>query len=266
MVDGEFTATQFLADIEGHPDRRAGAPRHGELAFFTREHRILGAYRAHPFRRRTGRGTDTDDRRKASLPGRDRSRCRFPRAAYRHVEPCGIGEHYRQIYGASIDWRQKARSDILAGGPELGYQNAVIVTNGGQECRRHGAEPAAPRASTFRLSRKRTRREDRTAHAADQRYLFIRELAVVPSQRGKGLGARLIEFALVHAAAIKAKGVGLTVKADNAPAVALYETNGFVEVTRVAIEGRDVLLMAIELARSLPEHYWKRWGTGIPGA
>jgi prephenate dehydratase len=50
MVDGEFFATQFLADIEGHPDDPAVARAFEELQFFTREFRVLGAYSAHPFR------------------------------------------------------------------------------------------------------------------------------------------------------------------------------------------------------------------------
>jgi prephenate dehydratase len=50
MVDGEFFATQFLADIEGHPDDPAVARAFEELQYYTREFRILGAYSAHPFR------------------------------------------------------------------------------------------------------------------------------------------------------------------------------------------------------------------------
>ena len=50
MVDGEFSATQFLADVEGHPDDPALAMALEELAFFSKEVRILGVYPAHPFR------------------------------------------------------------------------------------------------------------------------------------------------------------------------------------------------------------------------
>jgi prephenate dehydratase len=49
MVKGEFTATQFLADIEGHPDEPAVGRAFEELGFFA-EVRILGVYRANPFR------------------------------------------------------------------------------------------------------------------------------------------------------------------------------------------------------------------------
>jgi len=50
QLDGEFFATQFYADIEGHPDDRNVALALEELAFFSREFRILGVYRASPFR------------------------------------------------------------------------------------------------------------------------------------------------------------------------------------------------------------------------
>ncbi|WP_240937970.1 prephenate dehydratase [Nocardioides sp. JQ2195] len=50
MVDGEFNATVFLADVEGHPDEAPLARALEELEFFTTEIRILGVYRAHPFR------------------------------------------------------------------------------------------------------------------------------------------------------------------------------------------------------------------------
>ncbi len=50
MVDGIFTATQFYADIEGHPDDPAVARALEELRYFTSEMKILGAYPADPLR------------------------------------------------------------------------------------------------------------------------------------------------------------------------------------------------------------------------
>jgi prephenate dehydratase len=50
MVGGEFFATQFLADVEGHPDDKDLALALEELAFFSREVKILGVYPAHPYR------------------------------------------------------------------------------------------------------------------------------------------------------------------------------------------------------------------------
>ena len=48
--EGKFTATQFYADIEGHPDDVPVANAPEELGFFSTQLRILGAYKAHPFR------------------------------------------------------------------------------------------------------------------------------------------------------------------------------------------------------------------------
>ena len=50
MVDGNFFATQFYADVDGHPDDRSLAFALEELKFFSREFRIVGVYPAHPFR------------------------------------------------------------------------------------------------------------------------------------------------------------------------------------------------------------------------
>ena len=48
MVDGSFTATQFYADIEGHPDDPGVRRALDELRFFTSELEILGTYPAEP--------------------------------------------------------------------------------------------------------------------------------------------------------------------------------------------------------------------------
>ncbi len=51
MVEGEFFATQFYADIEGHPDDSRVKLALEELGFFSREFRLFGVYPASPFRR-----------------------------------------------------------------------------------------------------------------------------------------------------------------------------------------------------------------------
>ena len=50
MVGGNFFATQFYADVEGHPDDRALVFALEELAFFSKELTVLGVYPAHTFR------------------------------------------------------------------------------------------------------------------------------------------------------------------------------------------------------------------------
>jgi len=51
MIEGNFFATQFYADVEGHPDDRKLVFAFEELAFYSKEMRILGVYPAHKFRR-----------------------------------------------------------------------------------------------------------------------------------------------------------------------------------------------------------------------
>ena len=51
MLDGNFTATQFYADIEGHPADPPVARALEELGFYTHNVDILGTYPANPFRR-----------------------------------------------------------------------------------------------------------------------------------------------------------------------------------------------------------------------
>ncbi|NRB33384.1 MAG: prephenate dehydratase, partial [Rhodobacteraceae bacterium] len=46
MVDGSFTATEFYADIEGHPDDANVQLALDELAYFTSHVKILGVYPA----------------------------------------------------------------------------------------------------------------------------------------------------------------------------------------------------------------------------
>lgn len=53
MIDGQFSATQFLADVDGHPDDANLKLALEELAFFSKEVKILGVYPAHPFRLET---------------------------------------------------------------------------------------------------------------------------------------------------------------------------------------------------------------------
>jgi prephenate dehydratase len=51
MLGGQFTATQFLCDVDGHPEQPALRRALEELSFFSREARVLGVYPAAAFRR-----------------------------------------------------------------------------------------------------------------------------------------------------------------------------------------------------------------------
>jgi prephenate dehydratase len=50
MLEGGFTATQFYAEVDGHPEDLNLRRALEELEFFSRELRILGVYPADPFR------------------------------------------------------------------------------------------------------------------------------------------------------------------------------------------------------------------------
>jgi prephenate dehydratase len=50
LVGGHFQAAQFYADVEGHPESRPLRLALEELAFFSREVKILGVYPAHSYR------------------------------------------------------------------------------------------------------------------------------------------------------------------------------------------------------------------------
>jgi prephenate dehydratase len=50
MIEGNFSATMFYADVEGHPDDRLVRLALEECEFFSSEFRILGVYAASPFR------------------------------------------------------------------------------------------------------------------------------------------------------------------------------------------------------------------------
>ena len=54
MLDGQFTATQFLCDVDGHPEHPALRRALEELAFFSREARVLGVYKKAGFRATAG--------------------------------------------------------------------------------------------------------------------------------------------------------------------------------------------------------------------
>lgn len=56
QLDGQFTATQFYAEIDGHPDEQRVQFAMEELAFFSDEIRILGTYPASPFREKINGG------------------------------------------------------------------------------------------------------------------------------------------------------------------------------------------------------------------
>jgi prephenate dehydratase len=61
MVDGEFAATRFLADVDGHPEEPPLARALDELRFFSKELEIIGVYPAHRFRLENKRSFEYGD-------------------------------------------------------------------------------------------------------------------------------------------------------------------------------------------------------------
>ena len=50
MIEGQFFATQFYAEVDGHPEDIHLKRAFEELAYFSKELHILGVFPAHPFR------------------------------------------------------------------------------------------------------------------------------------------------------------------------------------------------------------------------
>jgi ribosomal protein S18 acetylase RimI-like enzyme len=61
---------------------------------------------------------------------------------------------------------------------------------------------------------------------------FIDDLYLVPAARGRGVGGKLLEFALASAAALGIKTLHLEVEPGNQPAARLYRSAGFEETGR----------------------------------
>ena len=57
MLDGQFTATQFLCDVDGHPEQPPLRRALEELSFFSREARVLGVYPTARFRQEQAAGS-----------------------------------------------------------------------------------------------------------------------------------------------------------------------------------------------------------------
>ena len=58
QIEGQFNATQFYADIEGHPTMRNVRLALEELAFFTSYMKVLGTYPASPYRAQIAKAAD----------------------------------------------------------------------------------------------------------------------------------------------------------------------------------------------------------------
>ncbi|WP_224448453.1 GNAT family N-acetyltransferase [Haloprofundus salilacus] len=85
----------------------------------------------------------------------------------------------------------------------------------------------------------------------------VKDIAVHPDARGRGLGRTLLQQSLVSMALGGAKLVKLEVREDNDPAKALYESEGFEPLRRIPRyyeDGEAALVMVVDA------NEWQRGG------
>jgi RimJ/RimL family protein N-acetyltransferase len=131
---------------------------------------------------------------------------------------------FEQVYGSAdgmVESLAEKFPDMLAFAAKL----AALREDGGVAvaC----GTPEAPLAYALIAPRK----------AAKLRHTAELSMGVAPGARGQGLGRQVLQAALVRAlASPKIEIVYLMVREDNAPALALYEREGF---ERLAVLARD---------------------------
>ena len=81
---------------------------------------------------------------------------------------------------------------------------------------------------------------------------WIGGVGVVPAQRGRKLGTRLMDAAAERARSLGVKRLWLEVLVQNAPAIALYEKLGYEHVRELEVWSLDPLVFQKHKARSVP--------------
>ena len=120
MIDGPFTATQFYADIEGHPEEPRVRRALEELGFFTDHLQMLGVYTRSSVRAIQHARADG---------GGDRS---------------GLSRHVTSARGTAALWRR--RPHARASGPKAGRRLPCSRSTAGLSGRpRGGPSPGPPR-------------------------------------------------------------------------------------------------------------------------
>ena len=161
MVGGRFTATQFYADVEGHPDDRAAAARARGAALLLARVHILGTYPAHPFRLKAAKARAA---RKLS-----RARCRAPAFRARHSgcrrpRSAGTAASMRRAR------RRRARGRARAGLRRVSRWRVPMSAHDVVACGQ------APRRGELRRARTAFRREP--AQPFDQRQILRQVLGI----------------------------------------------------------------------------------------
>ena len=76
----------------------------------------------------------------------------------------------------------------------------------------------------------------------------VQTLAVADEYRGRGVGGQLLDAAIASAASAGARTMTLEVRADNDPALTLYERRGFAVISRRSSyypDGSDALILQL---------------------
>ncbi|MEL6237194.1 MAG: GNAT family N-acetyltransferase [Pseudomonadota bacterium] len=129
--------------------------------------------------------------------------------------PCPLTDRIMEVMDKAFDpafgeaWNRRQIKDALA----LPSTHALIINAHGQEITALGSAPAGVPAG-FVLSR----------HAADEEELLL--IAVLPNQRGRGLGQALIDRLFEAATARGVTRIFLEMRRGN-PAMHLYHKVGF---------------------------------------
>lgn len=113
---------------------------------------------------------------------------------------------------ASVPWRFPAARGPAPDSP--GPDSAALESPGPDS---PGPDLAAPDSPTHA----------RPAHMSAAPALVIHALCVAPAHAGRGLGSCLLDFAKTVARARQLPAIRLDTSAGNAPALALYQKNGF---------------------------------------
>lgn len=77
--------------------------------------------------------------------------------------------------------------------------------------------------------------------------LLVENVAVRPARRGRGLGRRLMTFAEFRARSLGLRALRLSANEKMAADIGLYQSLGYREIERAAVDGRHVVWMTKEL-------------------
>ena len=129
------------------------------------------------------------------------------------------------------DWRRIGAAAVASNDTEMGLARTIVAERGGAVVGMlNYADGDVGDASDDDVSRPFLRLRARLVPC-----LYLRAMAVVPSERGRGVAGRLLGVAIAAARA-EARAVGVIVHDANERLIARYERLGFVRVASEAVE------------------------------